>query len=86
MCLTNGNHTHLPVTGRCLVEIPETFDMPVRCPDMEIDSVPCAVCGDRVQLDQEHAELNVEYVASDNRPEEYVAHVHCVSDFHKSEP
>jgi hypothetical protein len=50
------------------------------------DNVPCAVCGDRVYLDSEHARLNVEFRASPRRDDEYVAHVDCVAGFNEPEP
>lgn len=50
------------------------------------DNVPCALCDDRVYLDESHVRLTAEYRATAERPKEYVAHVECVGELNEPEP
>lgn len=51
-----------------------------------VDNVPCALCDDRVHLDQPHVEIDVEYAPADERPEHYVAHRDCIVDWNEPKP
>ena len=53
---------------------------------MTVDNVPCAVCGDRVYLDEQHARLTAEFRGSGRPKEQYVAHSGCVDGFEEPEP
>jgi hypothetical protein len=50
------------------------------------DNVPCALCDDRVYLDEPHVRLEAEYRGTDGYPVEYVAHTGCVAELDKPEP
>jgi hypothetical protein len=50
------------------------------------DNVPCALCDERVYLDEPHVRLTAEYQATDGYPEEYIAHIGCVGDLDEPEP
>jgi hypothetical protein len=51
-----------------------------------VDNVPCALCPDRVYLDEPHVRLTAEFRATAKRPREYVAHVDCVDELNEPEP
>jgi hypothetical protein len=53
---------------------------------MTIDSVPCALCDERVHLDGPHVRLTLEYRATEDRYKDFVAHVECVDEFDEPEP
>jgi hypothetical protein len=50
------------------------------------DSVPCALCDDRVYLDEPHTKLKSEPVGHGDPPETYRAHNDCVEGLNKSIP
>jgi hypothetical protein len=50
-----------------------------------VDNVPCALCDERVYLDEPHVRLTAEYRATGRRGEEFVAHINCV-DVELEEP
>lgn len=54
--------------------------------NMEIDNVPCALCDERVYVDEKHVRLTADFRACGRRDEEFVAHVHCVDDLNEAEP
>lgn len=53
---------------------------------MTVTDVPCALCEERVYLDEPHVEIEVEYVPKDERPEQYVAHRQCIANWNEPVP
>lgn len=50
------------------------------------DSVPCAVCDERVYLDSEHTKLKSEPVGHSPPPTTYRVHNHCLDELDEAIP